>query len=87
MARRVRHYGKHDVYQLGVLYYRMLEGGAWPWEDSSIKSMMRPMSLHQDEPGIVVIQNLIRELLAPEPDDRSFPMDRIENILRDAQSV
>jgi hypothetical protein len=46
---------------------------------------MRPMILHEEEPGIGVVRGLVREMLAADPEDRPFPLDLVETALRDVQ--
>jgi serine/threonine protein kinase len=85
LARRVDHYGRYDVYQLGILYYRMLEGGVWPWAAGGGVTV-RPMTGHEEEPGIAAVRQLVHAMIAQDPEDRPFPMDSVEEILRHAQS-
>jgi serine/threonine protein kinase len=81
--RAVDHYGRYDMYQLGVLFYRMLEGGAWPWEQAGSGSL-RPLGRHEGEPVIGQVRTVVLSLFSEDPEDRPYSLTEVERIVRDS---
>jgi serine/threonine protein kinase len=81
--RGVDHHGRYDMWQLGLLFYRMLEGGAWPKEQPGT-GPVRPMARHEGEPAIAQVRAAVHGLLADDPEDRPFSLAEVERVLREA---
>jgi serine/threonine protein kinase len=77
----VENYRTYDMYQLGVLFYRMLESGAWPREPG-VGMPLREMTRHIGECGIEPVRSLVQAMLAEDPKDRPDLMDKVEKALR-----
>lgn len=75
-----------DVFQLGVLFYRIMENGAWPFEDpvafTSSAEPMRPMSSWSSQGGDPRAHTLVSQMLALSPAARPDPLQRVEALLR-----
>jgi serine/threonine protein kinase len=74
-----------DIYQAGVLFYRIMEGGEWPAESTYAVASggpIRPMTFSGQEP-IPALEQLLREMLATTPEHRPDLMRRVERRLWD----
>jgi hypothetical protein len=78
-----------DIYQAGVLFYRILEEGEWPAESTYALvggADPRPMTFSGEEP-LLPVEQLLREMLAVVPELRPDPMRRVEARLWQAASL
>jgi serine/threonine protein kinase len=82
LERRPLHYRLYDIFQTGILFYRILENGAWPYEDGldfyTGGGKIGKWGCSSNEPEIENTRHLIRQMLAIEPAHRVDPMDQIE---------
>jgi serine/threonine protein kinase len=79
-------YRLYDIYQLGVLLYRIVENGEWPFSDAldyATGGSARNISNHKDERGFKEINSLVLDMLSIKPESRPDPMKKIEYILHD----
>jgi serine/threonine protein kinase len=78
-------YRLYDIYQTGLLFYRIIEDGEWPFEDVfdfvTEKCFNREFSSHRDEKGFREIRNLILSMMQIKPQQRPDPMLKVEGIL------
>lgn len=74
-----------DAYQLGLLFYRIMEGGAWPFEDPVLYASgdcpLRPFHLVPDADGGSELRTLLQEMLSPRAEKRPDPLQRVEGAL------
>ena len=72
----------YDVYQTGLLFYRILENGKWPFEEAldytTGNGSFREMTGHTESPQIAPIRQLVGEMLTIDPSGRPDPMSRVE---------
>ncbi|MHA1988557.1 MAG: protein kinase domain-containing protein [Promethearchaeota archaeon] len=75
----------YDIYQTGLLFYRILENGSWPYNDPldycTDCSILRKHSCHSREYGVNEISILITNMLSVEPNNRPNLMQKIEDEL------
>lgn len=80
-------YRLYDIYQTGLLFYRIIENGAWPFDNTtdylSAKGLTREFSNHKKEKGFKKIESLINKMIHLEPEKRPDTMLKIEGILND----
>lgn len=80
-------YRLYDIYQTGLLFYRIIENGAWPFENTTdymnTKGFTREVSNHKKENGFKKIESLINKMIHLEPEKRPDTMLKIEGILND----
>jgi len=79
-------YRLYDIYQLGLLLYRIVENGEWPFDDAYDYVTGGPVRIiinHKNERGFEEIKNLIFAMLSCKPECRPDPMQRIEDTLKD----
>lgn len=78
-------YRLYDIYQTGLLFYRTLENGEWPFENTADyitgKSCVRELSCHKEEIGFKEIEDLILGMIQVEPENRPSTMLKIEGML------
>lgn len=76
-----------DVFQVGVLFYRILENGDFPFENPleyyTGEGRLRPMSSHGEHPQVELVRALISEMLSLAPGQRPDPMSRVNQRLID----
>lgn len=76
----------YDVYQAGLLFYRLLENGEWAFDNvmeyCTGDGIPRVMVKHEGERGIPETRSLVRRMLNVEPSRRPDPMNRVEGTLR-----
>lgn len=74
-----------DIYQAGVLFYRIMEAGHWPFEQplalGVVGGEIRPME-SSAESGVAGLEGLLRSMVDPRPQMRPDPMRRVESTLR-----
>lgn len=74
-----------DVFQAGVLFFRILEDGAFPFENSfdyCIGESLAPMTCHGNERGISECRSIVRGMLQVAAERRPDPMSRVSAELR-----
>lgn len=75
-----------DVYQMGVLFYRIIEAGVWPFDDplefATGGGHLRPMTAIGAESSDLALGRLIADMLAIDPQRRPDPLQRVEAALR-----
>lgn len=75
-----------DVYQMGVLFYRIIEAGMWPFDDplefATGGGYPRPMTAIRAEGTDIALGRLIADMLAVDPRRRPDPLQRVEAALR-----
>jgi serine/threonine protein kinase len=79
-------YRLYDIYQLGLLLFRIVENGKWPFDDAYdyvTGGAARTIVNHNKERGFEEIKNLILGMISCKPGHRPDPMQRIENTLND----
>src|SRR5262249_47505391 len=83
VTKNVENFGTYDVYQLGILFYRMMELGQWPWQSGQARTSqtLRPLTNLEGEPGIHDLRQLVATMLAEDFRQRPFPLARLERIL------
>ena len=83
---RPLHYRLYDIFQTGVLFYRILENGDWPYENGldfyTGEGQIGKWEYSSDEPEIENTRRLIRQMLAIEPAHRIDPMDQVETEIK-----
>lgn len=76
----------YDVYQAGLLFYRLMENGEWAFGDvmefCTGDGAIRAMVNHEGDRGVKEARDLIRDMVNLEPARRPDPMNRVEGILR-----
>jgi hypothetical protein len=81
----------YDIYQAGILFYRIIENGKWPFNSSFDFSTgadsARPMTAHKNEAGFSELEKLVNNMICVKPEDRPDPMQRIEDVLNDILSI
>lgn len=81
----------YDIYQAGILFYRILENGKWPFNSSFYYSTgfeaARAMKSHKGESGFNELEELVDNMICLKPSDRPDPMLRIEDSLNDIVSL
>lgn len=75
-----------DIFQAGVLFYRVMENGEWPfastWEYCKGEQKgIREWCTTYQEPGTTVIHDLIEKMLLPDSSQRIDLFERVEGIL------
>src|SRR5262249_15113280 len=82
LEKRPLHYRHYDISQAGLLFYRIIENGSWPYENGldfyTGGGNIGKWEHTSDEPEIENTRCLIRQMLAIEPTYRVDPMDQIE---------
>jgi serine/threonine protein kinase len=82
LEQRPLQYRFDDIFQTGILFYRILENGDWPYKDGldfyTGGGKIGKWEYSSDEPEIENTRRLIRQMLAIEPAHRIDPMDQIE---------
>ena len=80
-----------DIFQTGVLFYRILENGKWPFESTmdyyTGNREINEWTTLYEETGESQIHSLIKEMLAPDPSHRTNLMPRVERSLNDILAV
>jgi serine/threonine protein kinase len=76
----------NDIFLAGMLFYRLLENGEWPYENilsfCESNGKMRRMCLSHDEPGMDLIQKLVMDMLSISPKSRPDPLAKVASILK-----
>jgi serine/threonine protein kinase len=79
-------YRLYDIYQVGLLFYRIIENGEWPFEDAldycTGDGTAREILNHKSEKGNEKIVELILSTMAVRPKDRPDPLQKVDNILQ-----
>jgi serine/threonine protein kinase len=77
-----------DIFQAGILLYRLLENGDWPFEDTlaycESNGKVRTMRIVKNEQGMDSIQKLVLDMLAIPPKSRPDPLAKVAS---DIQNV
>jgi serine/threonine protein kinase len=75
-----------DIFQLGILCYRIVEDGEWPFADVQDyytgDGTIRPMVKHCEQPAVHELRQLITNMLSLKPADRPNLLLRVEDDLR-----
>lgn len=74
-----------DIFQAGVLFYRVLEGGSYPFDDPieyGATGAVRSMVCHEGEDGIGRCRDVVRAMIRIRPADRPDPLSRVRTELR-----
>jgi serine/threonine protein kinase len=75
-----------DVFQLGVLFYRIMENGLWPYDDPLAYATdacgVRPMTWWLSQEGDRNAPDLVAQMLSVDPTRRPDPLQRVEAALR-----
>jgi serine/threonine protein kinase len=73
---------RSDVFQLGILLYRVVEDGIWPFENTmdyfTGGGHFREMTNHSDDLGVGCVRELIVRMLSIRPADRPDPIAAVE---------
>lgn len=76
-----------DIYQVGILFYRIFENGIWPFEDPldycTSEIRMNAYHSHESEDGFEEVVKLISSMMETNPKDRPDPMQEVVYILTD----
>ena len=68
MQTKIRNPRLYDVYQAGLLFYRLLENGEWPFGDvieyCTGDGTIRPMANHEADRGVKDARELIGSMLS-----------------------
>jgi hypothetical protein len=71
-----------DVFQAGLLLYRILENGAWPYDNSleyyTSGGALREMKGLEGEGGIEVTRRIVKQMIALNPENRPDPMHKVK---------
>lgn len=83
--RNTDNYRKSDIYQTGLLFYRIIENGEWPLESSYDYAVgnvpLKDMTKHGHEKGIKEVKKLICSMVEINPENRIEMMSKIETSL------
>jgi serine/threonine protein kinase len=75
-----------DVYQMGILFYRIVEAGSWPFEDplefATDGGNARPMTRLGTGSSGSALGRLVADMLSVDPKRRPDPLQRVEAALR-----
>lgn len=78
----------YDIFQTGLLFYRILENGTWPYKNAldycTNDHFKIEYSCHSKDHGFEVINTLITNMLLKNPVKRVDPMEKIIYILNDS---
>ena len=76
-----------DIYQIGILFYRIIESGAWPFENPldycTGQCTVNELKSHQREEGFEETVDLILKMMEIRPENRPDPMQEVVSILND----
>ncbi len=80
----------YDIYQTGILFYRIIENGEWPFDSSyeygQKNCKIRKFICHLEDMGIGKTMDLISGMIEIEPDHRVETMEQIEAELKEILS-
>jgi len=75
-----------DVFQAGILFYRLLENGSWPFEDTisycESNGKVNPFCISDKQPGMDVIYKLINNMLSIVPRSRPYPLEQVAGTIQ-----
>lgn len=76
----------YDIYQTGLLFYRILENGLWPFDNAldycdSSGDLIEAKN-HKNEKGVDKLHNLISKMVKLKPEDRPDLMQKIDDNLK-----
>ncbi len=76
----------YDIYQTGLLFYRILENSLWPFDNAldycTSAGDLKEAQNHKTEKGFKQIQKLISKMLKLKPENRPDLMQKIEDELK-----
>lgn len=79
----------YDIYQLGILFYQVLENGKYPFEDvidymtSPVETFEFSFTNHCCEPGFPKVASLVKRMLEVNPLNRPDVIEKIETEIAD----
>ena len=77
-----------DVFQTGIVLYRLLENGAWPFENSldfaKTGGTIREFAQCSDEIGIQHLRTLCRQMMSVDPACRPHLLSKVEQEIKSA---
>jgi serine/threonine protein kinase len=75
-----------DIFQAGILLYRLLENGEWPFKDvltyCQSNDNIRPMDCVGQEPSMDTIQKLVKDMMSISPKSRPDPLAEVASIIQ-----
>lgn len=83
--RKVGNYRLSDIYQTGLLFFRIIENGKWPFETSYDyvveNASLKEMKNHRDESSIKAVKKLFYIMVDVKPGNRIDLMSKVEKYL------